>query len=299
MKSKLSPVVLFVYARPEHTQKTIAALQLNPEAIETDLIIYSDAPKNDSDRTYVGKVRSIIRHIDGFKSVKVISREENLGLAENIIDGVSKITKIYGRVIVLEDDIVTSTSFLKFMNNSLTKYENTKEVWHVSGWNYPLKVSDTMDAYLWRGMNCWGWATWQDRWDKFDKDPERLLRTWDKRKIRRFNIDGTYNFWSQVINNRNKKINTWAVFWYASIFENQGLCLNPVRTYTTNIGLDGSGENCGVNDIISLELNTSIEVNFPKNIKENEVIVDRVKSFLKRNKASFFKRVIYKLRYLK
>ena len=44
----LAPIILFVYNRPWHTRKTIEALQKNELADQSDLIIYSDAPKNDN-----------------------------------------------------------------------------------------------------------------------------------------------------------------------------------------------------------------------------------------------------------
>jgi hypothetical protein len=93
-------------------------------------------------------------------------------------------------------------------------------------------------------MNCWGWATWADRWQYFERDKEKLVKTWDKEKVKRFNLDGSCNFWGQVVDNYSGKLNTWGIFWYASIFEHDGLCLNPVRSFVQNIGHDGSGENC-------------------------------------------------------
>ncbi|EKH6498996.1 glycosyltransferase [Providencia rettgeri] len=138
-QSTLAPVVLFVYGRPLHTQRTIDALLLNPEAQLTDLIVYSDGAKNNKDLHSVNQVRDIIKHTIGFKSVRLIAREKNVGLAQNIIDGVTEVNNEYGKVIVLEDDIVTSHLFLKYMNTALNKYQETKQVWHISGWNYPLK----------------------------------------------------------------------------------------------------------------------------------------------------------------
>ncbi|WP_217496505.1 glycosyltransferase [Providencia heimbachae] len=172
--SNLAPVVLFVYARPSHTQRTVDALLLNPDALSTDLIVYSDGARNDSDTEAVNQVRNIFKGINGFNSIKLIERKKNYGLAQNIIDGVTEVCNEYGKVIVLEDDIVTSPSFLNFMNAALNKYEKEKKVWHISGWNYPLKnVEKLPDAFFWRTMNCWGWATWDDRWKYFEKKTKK------------------------------------------------------------------------------------------------------------------------------
>lgn len=64
---KLAPIVLFVYNRPWHTQQTVEALQKNDLANESELYIYSDAPKNKQATENVTKVRQYIRMIEEFK----------------------------------------------------------------------------------------------------------------------------------------------------------------------------------------------------------------------------------------
>lgn len=293
-----APVVLFVYARPEHTKKTILALLESDLAKKTDLIIYSDYAKTDRDKPNVDAVRCIINEIVGFNSVKVIHRKSNFGLAANIIDGVSKICSEYGKAIILEDDIVVDKSFLSFMNDALLKYKDNKNVWHIAGWNYPINSNDiSEDAYFWNVMNCWGWATWEERWDKFEKNPEKLKKTWSTDKIHKFNLDGIENFWAQVEGNLQGKMNTWAVFWYATIFENEGLCLNPTVSLVKNIGIDGSGENCSFNgkDYISLEKSKE-KILLPDNVLLNKKAVDKNKEFYIKIKPTFVDRVINKIK---
>ena len=243
-----APIVLFVYNRPDHTRQTLDALAANPLATQSSLFIYCDAAKNTDDSSSVEMVRDIAHKTSGFKKVTVIERDTNYGLSRNITDGVSEVCNREGRVIVLEDDIVTSPVFLEYMNLALEQYKNNLNVWHISGWNYPIDANGYFDAFFWRVMNCWGWATWSDRWQHFNKDPQTLVKTWNKNKIRRFNLDGKHDFWRQVKGNYTGKINTWAIFWYATIFEQNGLCINPAQSFVTNIGLDGSGEQCEKTD---------------------------------------------------
>ena len=146
----------------------------------------------------VDEVREYIDSIDGFKKVTVIKREKNWGLANSIIDGVTKIVNDYGKIIVLEDDLVTSPYFLKFMNEALDFYQEEKEVWHISGWNYPIEIDGLNDVFLWRTMNCWGWATWANRWENFEKNTGHLIKEFSKSDIKRFNIDGYQNFWIKL-----------------------------------------------------------------------------------------------------
>ncbi|MGJ8645377.1 MAG: glycosyltransferase [Marinomonas colpomeniae] len=272
----LAPIVLFVYNRPWHTQKTVEALQKNELAEDSHLIIYSDSSKNDNDLPQVKNVRDYLRTIIGFKTVTIIEREENWGLANSITDGVTKVVNDYGTVIVLEDDIVTSPDFLSFMNQALTYYRDEKKVWHISGWNYPILKTGLGDAFFVRVMNCWGWATWSDRWEMFEKNPGKLIDKWSTDKINHFDLEGSGVFWNQVIANAESKINTWAIFWYATIYENEGLCLNPSQTYVDNIGHDGSGVHCKEGKNYIDFLSTSTLLNFPNNIEENELAVSRI-----------------------
>ncbi|MBY7886548.1 glycosyltransferase [Vibrio fluvialis] len=293
-QKSLAPVVLFVYARADHTQRTITALAANPEAIDTDLIIYADAARDDKDAVKVQSVRDVISNVKGFKSVTLHLREQNIGLARNIIEGVSNVVQQYGRVIVLEDDIVTSPAFLGFMNAALEKYKTEPKVWHISGWNYPIEYQEN---FLWRTMNCWGWATWRDRWVEFDRNPSKIINSWDDSSINRFNLDGTHDFWSQIKDNHNGKLNTWAIFWYATIFINNGLCLNPGKTLVHNIGNDGSGENCKDEDLYAQELDDVIcSLDFPCKIEESELAVISIKRFMKVYRGSFLRRILRKIK---
>jgi hypothetical protein len=146
--NKLSPVLLFVYNRPAHTRETVNALKMCEEAKVTDLVIYSDAAKTDEDQVLVGQVREYLLSIEGFKSIRVELREVNVGLADNVIGGISKEIQRSGRVIVLEDDIVVSPSFLCFMNVALDRYRDNYHVWHISGWNYPVASSGLQGAFF-------------------------------------------------------------------------------------------------------------------------------------------------------
>ena len=293
---KISPIILFVYGRPEHTKKTLSALSNNFLANQSDLIIYADASRNNDDMENVNLVRKIIKNVSGFKSVKIIERTENYGLAKNIIEGVSEVIEKYGQAIILEDDIETSPYFLTYMNNALNRYEDEKQVWHISGWNYPINPKGLDDAFFWRAMNCWGWATWQDRWHHYEKNPEHLISTWSKDKIKAFNLDGACNFWGQVTANASGQINTWAVFWYATIFNNHGLCLNPTTPYTKNIGLDGSGENCEDNESIYTSYLSVEVIKTPEIYIENMLALKRIQKF---TKTTISKRIISKLKKIK
>ena len=294
-KEELAPVVLFVHRRPTHTLRTIKALAANEFANKTRLIVYADAARNEQEREMVQSVIEVIKTAKGFKEISIIKREVNYGLSRNIIDGITETCSTNERVIVLEDDIVTTASFLKYMNQALERYENESQVWHISGWNYPINTKELGDAFFWRVMNCWGWATWSDRWQYFNKDPNHIMNSWDTEMISRFNLDGAHHFYGQVLANYTGKINTWAIFWYATIFENNGFCLNPAQSFVHNIGNDGTGVNCGITDSFDVNALSQEISTLPDKIVESKLAVERIKSFYS-NMPSFKQKLVMRLK---
>ncbi|HEC58419.1 hypothetical protein LCGC14_0881070 [marine sediment metagenome] len=296
MYEDLAPIVLFVYNRPWHTKQTVEALQQNELTNNSELFIYSDGAKNAEAKGDVAEVRSYIKSIDGFKNITIFEREKNIGLAASIIDGVTKIVNQYGKIIVLEDDLITSPNFLTFMNKALDFYVNEKKVWHISGWNYSINSDGLNDVFLWRVMNCWGWGTWKDRWQHYEKNVDSIMADFSKSDVKAFNIDGVGNFYSQIEKNKNKKINTWAIFWYASIFKEKGLCLNPVQTFVNNIGFDGSGTHCGsANWTEQSSLNLNSAVNYETNITESTIALANIKQHYLAQKKNVWERLVNKL----
>ena len=291
----LAPIVLFVYNRPRHTHQTIEALKKNVLATESELFIFSDAPKTAQDAEAVQQVRDYIQAVEGFKELKIILREINWGLANSIVEGVTSLVNEYGKVIVLEDDLVTGPYFLKFMNDGLDYYENDKQIMHISGWNYPVNPNNFPETVFLRGTSCWGWGTWDRAWGYFEKDARKLVDEFTKEEIYRFDYDGVATMWLQVEENLEGKLDTWAIFWYASVFKKNGLCLHPTKTMVRNIGHDGSGVHCGSSDIYDYKVaNKPVSV-FGNDLIESSKAMDEIKLFFKRNKKNLFQRIKRKI----
>jgi len=293
-----APIALFVYARPEHTQKTVEALQLNTLASESDLFIFADAANRVEDSTKCQQVRDYIRTVKGFRTVTIFERERNWGLASSIIAGVTELVKSRGRVIVLEDDLVTSPYFLEYMNKALDQYQDEARVMHISGYMFPVEQRGLAETFFLRTASCWGWATWARAWQYFEKDPEALIERFSERTIKRFNMDGTYDFWTQVLNNQTNEINTWAVFWYATVFQKQGLCLHPATSMTMNIGIDGTGVNCGNNDTFNTALASRAITHFAHVISEDDIALKNLKVFFSSLKPSWFNKISRRIKSL-
>jgi hypothetical protein len=243
----LAPIVLFVYNRPWHTEQTLQALALNSEAAESVLYIYADGPKENAtieDLKRIKETRTIIAEKQWCKKVEIIESAFNKGLADSIINGVTMVVNKYGKVIVLEDDIVVSRGFLQFMNDSLEIYENEQQVMHISGYMFPVKER-LPQTFFYRQTSCWGWGTWANKWQYFERSPAELYRLLHESGIiSMVDIDGTNQFLQQLQKNIDGILKSWGVLWHFSVFLKGGLCLHPGRSLVKNVGMDSSGVNC-------------------------------------------------------
>ena len=288
----------------------------NAESEDSNLFIFSDAPKDDRSSEKVNQVRNYIKTISGFKSITIKEQTQNQGLAKSIIDGVTEIVNKFGKIIVLEDDIETSPYFLKYMNNALIFYENEKRIWSITGFTYPIKNKYLPDAFCFFAMSCWGWGTWANRWEHYDKNPDKYISLLTKKNKNRFDYYGTTKMYSQITANKTGELNTWAIFWYAEQYINNGFQIMPAKPLSKNIGMDNSGVHCKKTSVYDYSLNENdLEIDF-KNIpveenslatnlicewfrKQKPSIIVRAKNIIKRIICKIFsKKIIVKLKLL-
>lgn len=293
----LAPIVLFTYNRPRHTRQTVEALQKNELASESELFIYSDAPKDEKAEPKVKEVREYIRTIDGFKKITITEREKNWGLANSIIDGVTKIVNEYGKVIVLEDDLVTSPYFLRFMNEALEMYKDEPKVASIHGYIYP--IDGLPETFFIRGADCWGWATWKEKWAIFEPNGQKLLDELKKRKLQKeADFNGSYGFTQMLEDQIKGKNNSWAVRWYFSAFLRDMFTLYPGQSYVKNIGMDSEGTHCkSETNVFDVVLNQSLSLIKiePKEDMESRVKIEKYFNSIKTN---IFQRIKSKIAWL-
>jgi hypothetical protein len=279
---KLSPIVFFVYNRPRHTILTLEKLLENNLAKYSDLIIFSDAAKNRSEKDKVILVRKIIHNISGFRSKKIFYRKQNFGLAKNFINGISLVCKKYQKVIVLEDDNVTSPYFLQYMNDALNIYKKDNRVASISGYSYPI-INKSKKYYFLRLADSWGWATWKRSWNLYEKSGYKILKNLKKNNlVSEFNFENTFNFFKMLENFCLKKNNSWSIRWYGSMFLKKKLTLFPPESYVDNIGMDRSG-------IHSIKTNDYKSKIIKKYIKIKKIPVEESKYHFNQMKIFFMK----------
>ena len=265
----LSPIALFVYKRPHHTRKTLESLMANAEFSDSPLYVFCDGAKRKKDIPLVRETRELIRSYE-LDNATIIEREENMGLANSIITGVTELCNKYGRVIVVEDDLYLSPYFLKYMNTALDTYEEYDEVMHISGYMFPVR-GQLPDTFFYRATSCWGWGTWKRAWDKFKPDAHTLLAGFKNRKKRReFDIQGSMKYYRMLILQAIGMSDSWAIRWYASVFLNNGLCLHPGKSLVNNIGHDDSGVHSDCTNVYDVNVSEDEDFEFTTDIKESE-----------------------------
>lgn len=296
MAAKYAPVALFAYDRPFHVRRTIEALQNNYLAPASQLFVFSDASKSDDSAESVRQVRHYLGSIRGFQSVQVIERARNLGLAGSIIDGVTRIVTDYGRVIVLEDDLVTSPFFLTYMNDALDYYSDADPVISIHSYVYPVP-GELPDYFFLRGADCWGWATWKRGWDLFEPDGARLLSA-----LRNQRLTGDFDRYyatsltQMLIDQIAGRNNSWAIRWMASAYLNEKLTLYPGRSFVQNIGLDQTGTHCGTSRDFQVHLREEYETpsDFPVP-QESKLALNKIQHYYATIRPSIFRRAVRRL----
>ncbi len=232
----LAPVVLFSYKRLVTLQQTVDALSTNYLADKTDLIIYSDGPKNFEEQLIINEVREYLKTIKGFKSVIIHESKLNIGLASSIIHGVSATMKEFHKAIVLEDDLVTSNNFLVFMNAALDFYQYNTQILSIAGFSPIIKGLNINQIYFTQRASSWGWACWEDRWEKVDWSCDYYEQfIGNKKNILKFNEMGS-DLSLMLKRQMTGKINSWAIRFCFHQFQHNLLSVHPAISKVKNIG---------------------------------------------------------------
>lgn len=302
MKDNLAPIILFVYNRPEHTRKTLIALAENSLASESILYVYCDGIATDASAELVEKnnlVKKIIREQQWCKEVIIVESESNKGLANSVISGITEIVNQYGKIIVLEDDLITGRYFLEYMNSALDKYALNAEVFQISGFGFSApKIESNNSCYFLSLTSTWGWATWKRAWDAIDFEcSDYVLLKKDKKMAHRFNYNGSYNYKKMFLQQmESTKISSWGIRFYWNVFKQNGVVLFPDKSLVHNKGWDSSGKHKDSYDIFPiLDWKNDYRVTiFPK-ITLTDTKINKIISQYIRKRTSLFVKVLYRI----
>ena len=246
-----APVALFAFNRPRHTARALEALAANNVASDTDLFVFCDGPRDDEERDAVLEVRRVVAAVQtGFRSVTVAHSDVNRGLATSVFAGVGQLLKSHGRVICVEDDLVTSPYFLEYMDNGLRRYADDRRIFSVCGYKYrgALPADYVNDAFLFRRFCSWGWATWADRWTDIELTHERLDGIREDPVRRERVVEGGRDLLGMASAQLRGEIDSWAIQAAIASADSDRYSVYPRESLVSNIGMDGSGVHSGVSD---------------------------------------------------
>lgn len=259
--------MVFAYDRPDHLRRTLAALDRCSGIDRVDAFVFADAPANPGVRGRVEEVREVARGWRG-GTARCTFREEHLGVARSIVDGVSQVLARYPAVIVVEDDIVAGRAFLDFALAALARYEDRPEVMSISGYTPRLvtaHATSQADIFFARRSSSWGWATWRNRWASMEWAPEHYAE-WiagtNRRVVRRCGDDLEAMARLQLAG----LIDSWAYRWALAHVLQDRLAVYPLRSLVTNAGADGSGRHVRKTRRFAVELWEPEEIRFPEEI---------------------------------
>ncbi len=291
---KIAPIAFFCFNRADKTREVLQALALNNLATESELFIFCDGPRNIRDLAALQEVYKVIDNIRGFKNIHIVKRQINHGSQFSIIYGINSILENHDSVIVVEDDIITSKDFLKFSNQALEFYKEEKNVWCISGFNYPKHLisypnSYKEDVFFVLGKNSsWGWCTWKDRWQNIDfevKDYAEFIK--NKKQIKSFNRAGS-NMADMLRMQKQGRINAWDIQMSYTMFKNNGYTVHTIKPITKNIGFDASGTHTNdESDIANFEFEDFSNFKLKKlsEIENNNIAEE---AYLKYHRDPFF-----------
>ena len=279
-KTYFAPIIIFTYNRLDSLTQTIHYLSRNIDQEYTDLVIISDSWRSEKDKVSVLNVRKYLHSVKGFKSIKIIERNENYGLAKNIIAGVSNIINEYGRVIVIEDDLLTSKNFISYMNQALDFYKDDKQIFSISGYTGKLKSLENLkeDVYLSYRPSSWGWATWKDQWNGIDWNVtnfDKFIK--DKEAIKKFNRGGI-DMTRMLKHCMQGKNHSWAIRWSYAMSKQDKYCVYPKVSKIQNIGFGDDATNCTGIDIYKTNLDKTNRTDF-KFVKDITINKNIIKDF--------------------
>ena len=288
MNENKTPIAVFAYNRPQHLRRALVSLANCARLDECRLYLFCDGPKDASQLQAVKATRGVVEEWAPRLGAAVVEKLENLGLARSITAGVTELCAQYGRVIIVEDDLVVHPSFVNYMLTALDLYEDVPQVFQISGFMYPIECLTDLDALFLPLTTTWGWATWQRAWSVYDPDVpgarEQLARPAVRR---RFNLDDAYPYAEMLEDMLAGKNDSWGIaFWWA-VFQAQGVVLYPRCSLVWQGGTDASGTHGDAPSVLCPDWRDVMETRwrdswrFPPDVLANQIALDCVKELLR------------------
>jgi hypothetical protein len=300
MSESQAPIAIFAFNRPNHLANCLQSLERCVGLENSEGTIFIDGARNDQEADVVSSSVGVALKFASKYNFRVEARQENFGLAKSITSGIDEMFSLSSKLIVIEDDLILAKGFLDFMNKGLSRYENNSGVASISGYQYPIERELHTSVFL-RGADCWGWATWKDRWEQTSFSGKELLNQIRTKKLaNEFNLEGSNNYVDLLEKQILGEINSWAILWHTSMFLENRLSLYPPYSLVSNEGGDGLGTHFGNNQLYSQKISDEMDFLLPSSIEQSEEYRDALIEFYQKNfkRFTFSQRILGKLKRL-
>ena len=290
-----APISIFIYNRKDKVSRLLNSLSKCDEFLESPVYIFSDGPKSEKEKVSVKETRDQVKTLLGNKSHKIfIEHKKNIGLANSIYYGVNYVLNKHKKIIVLEDDLIVNSGFLKYMNSALIKYEQNPQVFQVSGFFIDPIELNLKEAIFLPNISTWGWGTWRKSWEGFSLDKNFNLNTWTKKHKLKFNLNNSYNYFYILKGTLKNKIDSWGILWYLHVFNRNGLILYPNKSLVKNIGFGRNATNTKRALDHNMNFSTEkIEIKLPEDLNINKGYSKNIYDYIKKvHKEPFYIKIL-------
>ncbi len=280
---KRAPVLITAYNRSESLDKVLENIQKSNHSSEYSFFIHIDGANIYKDNDILEQKKNQVvleKYKDSLDIVDIKKESFHLGLSNSMITSVSSIISKYGRIIVIEDDLLLSPDALDFVNDALDFYQNDMNIWSVSAWTPKLVTKRGYKRsihFQYRGSS-WCWGTWKNRWNEVDWDVSDYDYFRNNYKAQLHFNRGGYDLSEMLRQQMIGTIDSWAIRWVYAQNKKNMLTVYPVENRVFNIGIGvGKGTHTTEKKEQAIILRESRRYEFTKDI--NYEFVDEYKKF--------------------
>ena len=257
-----TPVAIFIFNRPNCTEQLVNALAVVKPA---HLFVIADGPRNANDIELCKQTRAIIDQIDWPCTIVKRYATSNMGCRESIPSGLNWVFERVDACIILEDDCIPQPSFFPFCQELLSRYQHDERVMTVGGHRSdgPNELG-TESYYFSKYPSVWGWATWKEKWAKYDLN----MSQWADLKDSKWLDDVLQNpkavaYWNRMFNHMKNGLDTWDYALAYSCWLHNGLSIRSRVNMISNVGFGKDATHTHQQTVLADMYAKPIDIKFP------------------------------------
>lgn len=267
-----TPVAIFIFNRPECTKQLVEALAV---VRPVNLFVIADGPRSENDIELCEQTRAIIDQIDWQCTILKRYAKVNIGCRESIPNGLTWVFDHVDTCIILEDDCIPQPSFFPFCEELLSLYKNDERIMTICGHRSDGPNEYENESYYFsKYPSIWGWATWKEKWAKFDLNMSQWNECKDSNWLRTILPTAkAIDYWSRTFDKMKNGMNTWDYALVYSCWLHDGISIRSKVNMITNVGFGEDATHTNQPEMKSIYAN-SVDIKFPL-IHPNLICIDK------------------------